>query len=359
MLGQGKNAYQADIDCIAESIDFLKMFPSLAEGLYKAQPPINTANVWNRTEVRPLDGFVYAISPFNFTALAVNLVLAPLIVGNVVIWKPSPGAIYSSWLFNQIMIEAGLPAGVLQFLPGNAELVTDEVYKSREVGGLHFTGSTAVFRSLAAKIGAKMDFWRSYPRMVGETGGKNYHLIHPSADVKNAALKTLRASFEYQGQKCSACSRVYVPSSLAKEFKTILVKETEALSIGSAFTDFMGPVISRSAFDRVAKYVTDAKTAPEISVLAGGICDDSVGYFIRPTVIESSDPKSRFMSEEVFGPFVCLYVYDDAEFGPKLFQLIDETTEYALTGAIFSKSRAAIIQATDELRFSAGNFYIK
>ncbi|KAH8891127.1 delta-1-pyrroline-5-carboxylate dehydrogenase 1, partial [Thozetella sp. PMI_491] len=358
MLGQGKNPYQADIDCVAESLDFLRMFPALAAGLYQNQPPLNAPNVWNRAEVRPLDGFVYSISPFNFTALAVNLVLAPLIVGNVVVWKPSPGAVLSSWLFHKIMLEAGLPAGVVQFLPGDAELVTDAVYSSRDLGGLHFTGSTAVFRGLVAKLGAKMDFWRSYPRVVGETGGMNFHLLHPTADVHNAALKTVRAAFEYQGQKCSACSRVYVPASLAVEFKAIVVRETEALLMGDAVTDFMGPVISRAAFDRVAEHVAAAKQAPEITVLAGGVCDDSVGYYVRPTVVETTDPRSRFMTEEIFGPFVCIYVYPDAEFGPAIYRLVDETTEYALTGSIFAVDRAAIVEATEELRFAAGNFYI-
>ncbi|KAI8682402.1 Multifunctional fusion protein [Fusarium sp. Ph1] len=358
MHGQGKNAYQASIDCAAESIDFLTMFPSLAEKLYQNQPPFNAPDVWNRSEVRPLDGFVYAVSPFNFTALAVNLVLAPLITGNVVIWKPSPGAIYSSWLFNHIMIEAGLPAGVLQFLPGDAEQVTAQVFQSRDFSGLHFTGSTTVFRQLAATIGSKMNFWKSYPRIVGETGGKNFHLIHPSADVKNAALKSIRAAFEYQGQKCSALSRVYLPASLAEAFKEILIRETEALTMGDKFTDFMGPVISQSAFDRVSKHIQDAKNASHIKVLAGSTYDDSTGYYIRPTVVESSDPKSRFMTEEIFGPFLCLYVYDDADFGPKIFELIDSTTEYALSGAVFAKDRQAIVEATEGLQFAAGNFYV-
>ncbi|KAJ4156470.1 hypothetical protein NW754_008102 [Fusarium falciforme] len=359
MVGQGKNAYQADIDCAAEVIDFLMIFPTLAEGLYKNQPPFNSPGVWNRSEVRPLDGFVYAISPFNFTALAVNLVLAPLIVGNAVVWKPSPGAIYSSWLFNHILIEAGLPKGLVQFLPGDAAEVTAQVFKSRDMSGLHFTGSTSVFRSLTAEIGSKMEFWRSYPRIVGETGGKNFHLIHPTADVRNAALKSIRAAFEYQGQKCSALSRVYVPRSLAEDFKKVLIQETEALTMGDKFTDFIGPVISQSAFDRVSGYIRDAKTASEITLLAGGTFDDSTGYYIRPTVVETTDPRTKFMVEEIFGPFLTLYVYEDADFGPKIFDLIDTTTEYALSGAIFAKDRQAIIQATEALRFAAGNFYIK
>ncbi|KAG9772358.1 delta-1-pyrroline-5-carboxylate dehydrogenase 1, partial [Aureobasidium melanogenum] len=358
MLGQGKNAYQADIDCVAESIDFLKIFPSLAEGLYKTQPPFNAPGVWNRTEVRPIDGFVYAVSPFNFTALAVNLVLAPLIVGNVVVWKPSSGAIYSSWLFHQIMIEAGMPAGVVQFLPGDADVITKQVYESRDLGGLHFTGSTAVFRMLIQRLGEKINYWKSYPRMVGETGGKNFHLIHPSADIKNAALKSLRAAFEYQGQKCSALSRIYVPASVAEEFKSILVSETKKITMGEKFTDFAGPVISQAAFKRVSTYIEDAKKDSEVTILAGGEYDDSVGWYIRPTVVETTNPHSKFMREEIFGPFVCIYVYKDVEFGPKLFELIDTTSEYALSGSIFSRDRAAVTEATEELRFSAGNFYI-
>lgn len=212
---------------------------------------------------------------------------------------------------------------------------------------------------LVSRLGEKMNFWRSYPRIVGETGGKNFHLIHPSADIKNAALKTLRAGFEYQGQKCSALSRVYVPASAAEKFKAILVAETKKISMGDKFTDFAGPVISSTAFKRVATYIEDAKTDPDITLLAGGEYDDSVGYYIRPTVIETSNPESKFMKEEIFGPFICLYVYQDADFGPKVFQLIDETSEYALSGSVFAKDRSAIIEATEELRFSAGNFYVK
>lgn len=236
---------------------------------------------WNsRSEQRPIDGFVYAISPFNFTALAVNLVLAPIIVGNVVIWKPSPGAVLSNWLFNKIMIEAGLPAGVLQFLPGDAELVTETVLSSKEFSALHFTGSTQVFRNLWTKIGTNVGYWRSYPRLIGETSGKNFHLLHPSADVRNAALKTVRAVFEYQGQKCSACSRVYVPSSLAKEFLSILKTETSKLSMGSKITDFCGPVINEAAYERISKFLSDAKLDDEVDIIEGGECDDSVGYYI-------------------------------------------------------------------------------
>jgi 1-pyrroline-5-carboxylate dehydrogenase len=264
----------------AQSIDFLKTFPTLAEQLYKAQPPFNSPGVWNRSECRPIDGFVYAISPFNFTALAVNLVLAPIIVGNVVIWKPSPGAILSSHLFNKIMIEAGLPAGVLQFLPGDAELVSDAVFANKNLGALHFTGSTHVFRNLWKKVGDKIDFWVSYPRLIGETSGKNFHLVHKTAKVRNAALKTIRAAFEYQGQKCSACSRVYVSKSVADEFIDIMKAETGKLNMGDKLTDFCGPVINGPAFERVKKAIESARNDSKTEVLEGGECDDSVGYYI-------------------------------------------------------------------------------
>ncbi|KAJ4252016.1 hypothetical protein NW762_011317 [Fusarium torreyae] len=378
MLGQGKNPYQADIDCVAESIDFLKTFPSIAEQLYHNQPPFNAAGVWNRSEQRPLDGFVYAVSPFNFTALAVNLVLAPIIVGNVVIWKPSPGAMLSSWLFNKIMIEAGLPAGVLQFVPGDAEQVTDAVLSSRDFGALHFTGSTQVFQSLWTKIGAKIGFWTSYPRLIGETSGKNFHLIHKSANVRNAALKTIRAAFEYQGQKCSACSRVYVARSIADEFLSILASETKKLTMGDKITDFSGPVISKPAFDRVSGYITEAKQDSSVEIVEGGDFDDSVGYYIvslsltclcgrlsltfaiqRPTVLKVTSPNSKFLKQEIFGPVVAVHIYEDDSFGKDLFQLIDTTSEFALSGAIFANDRNAITETTEGLRFSAGNFYIK
>ncbi|KAK5938676.1 hypothetical protein PMZ80_008867 [Knufia obscura] len=358
MLGQGKNPYQADIDCVAESIDFLKTFPALAADMYKNQPPFNAPGIWNRSEQRPLDGFVYAVSPFNFTALAVNLVLAPIIVGNVVIWKPSPGAMLSSWLFNEIMIEAGLPKGVVQFLPGDAEEVTNAVLSSKHFAALHFTGSTQVFQSLWSNIGSKIGFYTSYPRLIGETSGKNFHLIHSSANIRNAALKTIRAAFEYQGQKCSACSRVYIPESVAEEFLSIMVSEVKKLSMGSEVTDFCGPVISKTAFDRVCGYISQARSDDSVEVLVGGDSDDSVGYYIRPAVLKVSQPDSKYMSEEIFGPVVAVYVYKDETYGNELFQIIDETSDFALSGAVFSNDRDAITQATEGLRFSAGNFYV-
>ncbi|KAH7024771.1 1-pyrroline-5-carboxylate dehydrogenase [Microdochium trichocladiopsis] len=387
MLGQGKNPYQADIDCVAESIDFLKTFPALAEGLYQNQPPFNASGVWNRSEVRPLDGFVYAVSPFNFTALAVNLVLAPLIVGNVVVWKPSPGAILSSWLFNKIMIEAGLPAGVVQFVPGEAAPVTDAALSSRHFSALHFTGSTDVFRSLWSKIAAQVGSFTSYPRMVGETSGKNFHLLHPSTrDVRSAAYKTIRAAFEYQGQKCSACSRVYVPQSLAGEFLQAMVDKTKTLSMGDKMTDFCGPVINRQAFDRIKAILDEAKADASVSVLEGGQCDDSTGFYI----VSGSSPRAPFISSyPVKGPSqvfrrlltakhsetdhssskrAAVQVHEggniwarggrDSAYGLDFLQMVNDTSEFALTGAFFATDRNAIVEATEELRFAAGNFYI-
>jgi 1-pyrroline-5-carboxylate dehydrogenase len=241
----------------------------------------------SRSEIRPLDGFVYAVSPFNFTALAVNLVLAPLIVGNVVLWKPSPGAILSSALFNKIMIQAGLPSGVIQFLPGDAVEITDAILSSKFFGALHFTGSTQVFQSLWSKVGQKIGFWHSYPRLIGETSGKNFHLVHQTANVRNAALKTIRAAFEYQGQKCSACSRVYVAKSVVDEFLSVMADETKKLRMGGEITDFIGPVISQSAFDRVTGCIKEAKADPDVQIVEGGDFNDDVGWFIVSRSIPS------------------------------------------------------------------------
>ncbi|KAK5172377.1 uncharacterized protein LTR77_004016 [Saxophila tyrrhenica] len=358
MLGQGKNAYQADIDCIAESIDFLRTFPTLAERMYQEQPPFNAPGVWNRSEVRPLDGFVYAICPFNFTALAVNLVLAPLIVGNVVVWKPSPGAVLSSWLFNEIMIEAGMPPGVMQFIPGDAEAITKVVLANKHLSAVHFTGSTDVFQKIYASVGSNITSYVSYPRMIGETSGKNFHLIHKSANIRNAALKTIRASFEYQGQKCSACSRAYVPRSCADEFFETLAAETKQLTMGDNFTDFCGPVISKAAYQRVSGFISRAIKDETVEIIAGGECDDSMGLYIRPTVLKVKDASSPFLSEEIFGPVLAVHVYEDESFGPELYKTIDECSPFALTGAIFAKDRRVVADAIEHLRFSAGNFYI-
>lgn len=319
----------------------------------------------SRVEYRPLEGFVYAITPFNFTAIGANLPCAPALMGNVVIWKPSPSAIASNYVIYQILIEAGLPPNVIQFLPGNAEQVTDIVLAHRDFAGLHYTGSTAVFRSLYGAIskGVAEAKYRGYPRIVAETGGKNYHLIHNSADPHNAVINTIRGAFEYQGQKCSATSRVYIPSSLWPTVKPALISETKTLKVGSpsgSFANFVGPVIHRRSFDKLAKVIDDAKSDTELECLVGGTYDESTGYFIHPTIYLTSNPHHHLLSAELFGPILTVYVYDDS--APNAFadtcKLIDDTSDYALTGAIFAKERVAIREAENALRNSAGNFYI-
>ncbi|GAM90833.1 hypothetical protein ANO11243_088780 [Dothideomycetidae sp. 11243] len=360
MLGQGKNAWQAEIDSAAESCDFLRFNVKYAQELYNTQPVHNSPGVWNRVEYRPLEGFVYAISPFNFTAIAANLPSAPALMGNVVVWKPSPAAMASNWLVYQILLEAGLPKDVIQFVPGDAEEVTRVALGRKEFSALHYTGSTAVFRSLFSKIAANVadGTYVGYPRVVGETGGKNFHLLHETADAKTAALQTVRGAFEYQGQKCSACSRAYVPSSLFKDFSTVLVSATQSLKIGGPehFDNFIGPVIHRASFDKLKNVIDEAKSDPELELLAGGTYDDSKGFFIAPTVYKTSNPHHKLMSTELFGPVLVVYEYD-ASFA-EVCKTIDATTSYALTGAVFARDRAAVRFAEDALRDSAGNFYI-
>lgn len=364
MLGQGKNAWQAEIDAAAELCDFLRFNVQYAEELYAQQPSHHAPGVWNRVEYRALEGFVYAISPFNFTAIGGNLPAAPAIMGNVVVWKPSPSAMASNWLVYKILLEAGLPPNVIQFVPGDAEEVTRVVLDHKEFSALHYTGSTAVFRSLYGKIsdGVKEGKYQGYPRIVGETGGKNFHLLHPSADIKHAAINTVRGAFEYQGQKCSACSRVYVPRSLAAEFKQHLIAETEKLKIGppEQFDNFIGPVIHKGSFKKLSGVIDDAKSDPSLELLVGGKYDGSEGYYIHPTVYETTDPNHPLMSQELFGPIVALYVYDDspADSFAQICRVIDTTSSYALTGAVFARDREALRFAEDALRTSAGNFYL-
>ncbi|KAH3918648.1 hypothetical protein HBI56_136270 [Parastagonospora nodorum] len=364
MVGQGKNAWQAEIDSAAELCDFLRFNVKYAQETYGVQPTHNSPGVWNRVEYRPLEGFVYAVSPFNFTAIGGNLPAAPALLGNVVVWKPSPAAIASNWLLYQILIEAGLPPNVIQWVPGDAEEVTKSVLAHRQFAALHYTGSTAVFRSLYGKIagGVAEGKYQSYPRIVGETGGKNFHLIHKDADIANAAIQTVRGAFEYQGQKCSACSRLYVPESAWPEFKEKLIQETEALKIGepSDFSNFIGPVIHEASFKKLSGVIDEAKNDSELELLVGGKYDSSKGYFIHPTVYKTTNPNHPLLSRELFGPVLVAYVYDDA--APNAFaniiKQIDDTSEYALTGAVFAKDRETIKFAEEKLRNAAGNFYI-
>ncbi|OJD17084.1 1-pyrroline-5-carboxylate dehydrogenase [Emergomyces pasteurianus Ep9510] len=366
MLGQGKNAWQAEIDAAAELADFLRFNVQYAEELYAQQPQHNANGVWNRVEYRPLEGFVYAISPFNFTAIGGNLCGAPALLGNVVIWKPSPSSMAASYIMYKIFLEAGLPPNVIQFVPGDAELVTKVALGHKEFAALHFTGSSTVFRSLYGKIGQGIanGTYRSYPRVVGETGGKNFHLIHPSADIKNAAIHTVRGAFEYQGQKCSATSRAYVPQSRWEEFRSLLVSETEALKSGAPedFGNFIGPVIHEASFKKLTEVIDTANNEFGLELLVGGKYDGSKGYFIQPTIYVTKDPQHKLMSTELFGPVLVVYVYDDTkapvEAFEKICQTINRTSEYGLTGSIFAVRRDAIRYAEEALRNTAGNFYI-
>ncbi|KAI0018511.1 delta-1-pyrroline-5-carboxylate dehydrogenase 1 [Xylariomycetidae sp. FL0641] len=364
MVGQGKNAWQAEIDSAAELCDFLRFNVQYAEELYAQQPVHHAPGVWNRIEYRPLEGFVYAVSPFNFTAIGGNLPGAPALMGNVVVWKPSDSAIASNWLLYNILLEAGLPKNVIQFVPGNPEEVTKVVLDHKDFAALHYTGSTAVFRKLYGAIGqgTAEGRYRGYPRIVGETGGKNFHLVHPSADMENAVVQTVRGAFEFQGQKCSATSRVYVPRSVWPTFREKLVAETEALQMGAPWDpqNFIGPVIHEPSFQKLAGVIDAAKKDSDLELLAGGSYDSSKGYFIRPTIYESKNPAHHLLSTELFGPILTVYVYDDA--APDAFadacRLVDSTSEYGLTGAVFAADRAAIRQAEEALRNAAGNFYV-
>ncbi|KAJ3175810.1 1-pyrroline-5-carboxylate dehydrogenase [Irineochytrium annulatum] len=361
MLGQGKNVWQAEIDAAAELCDFLRFNTRFAAELYEQQPPRNSQHLWNRVEYRPLEGFVVAYSPFNFTAIGGNLCAAPALMGNVVLWKPSPMAVYSNHLIMEIFKEAGLPDGVIQFIPGDAKMVTDVTFTHPEFAGLHFTGSTAVFRSLWRRIADNLDNYKSYPRIVGETGGKNMHFIHKSADPKHAAMQTVRSAFEYMGQKCSACSRVFVPDNLWDEFRENLVKETEKLKVGPVdnFENFMSAVINEQSYNKIKSYLDAIKSGADkdSKILTGGHCDSSKGYFISPTVVHTTSPTSRTMTDELFGPVVTVYVYPAEKYEETL-KLADETSKYALTAGLFATEREAIVVGQKALRNAAGNFYI-
>lgn len=315
-------------------------------------------------EYRPLEGFVYAVSPFNFTAIGGNLAAAPALMGNVVVWKPSPSAIASNHLIYKILLEAGLPRDVIQFVPGDAEEVTNTILNHRDFAALHFTGSTAVFRSLYGQIaqGVAQGKYRSYPRIVGETGGKNFHLVHKSADLRNAVVQTVRGAFEFQGQKCSATSRAYIPASIADEFFSQLAEETKALRVGepSDFTNFCGPVIHEASFKKLAGVIDEANKDPELQLLAGGSHDASKGWYVQPTVYRTTNPDHPLLSRELFGPVLVVYAYPDAteEDFARICQKIDTTGEYGLTGSIFARDRDAVVRAGDALRNAAGNFYI-
>jgi len=358
MLGQSKTAYQAEIDLACELVDFYRFGASFAQEIFEQQP-ISSDGVWNRTEYRPLEGFIYAVSPFNFTAIGGNLFGAPAMLGNVAIWKPSISAVYSNWVIMKVLRDAGLPAGVVNFVPGDPAEVTDVVLSHPEFAGLHYTGSTEVFRMLWRKIGDNLPNYRNYPRIVGETGGKDFIVVHPSARADQVRTAIVRGAFEYQGQKCSAASRVYVPASMWAELKDDLAEEVAGLAMGSPrdFRNFLTAVIHEQAFEKIAGYIDRAKASDDVEVLVGGGYDRSKGWFIEPTVLVAKDPQYESMREEIFGPVVTIHVYDDEDWSDTL-QLVDETSPYGLTGAVFSQDREATLEAMDVLRHAAGNFYI-
>lgn len=364
MLGQGKNVYQGEIDCVAELIDFFKFNIKYAEEMYSQQPIETLPGVWNRAEYRPLEGFVYAVTPFNFTAIAANLIGAPALMGNTVVWKPSATAALSNYLLLQILEEAGLPKGVINFVPGEPNMVTDTVLNDKEFAALHFTGSTGVFKNLYAKISNNVaaDKYRDFPRIVGETGGKNFHLVHPSANIEHSALSTLRGAFEYQGQKCSATSRLYVAESVWEEFQDVLVNNMANIPVGNTSATqtldaFMGPVIHEASFDKLAAALEEAKNDPELTIVSGGKADKSQGFYVQPTLIKTTNPNHPFLTKEFFGPILTAYVYPDAEYS-QIMDSIDGVTQYGLTGAVFARDREAVRLAEEKLRYSAGNFYI-
>ncbi|MFJ3056401.1 L-glutamate gamma-semialdehyde dehydrogenase [Herbaspirillum sp. NPDC087042] len=358
MLGQSKTCYQAEIDSACELIDFLRFNVQFAHDIAQMQPQ-HAPGVRNRSEYRPLEGFVYAVTPFNFTAIGGNLAIAPALMGNTVLWKPAATAALSNYLFMELLEAAGLPPGVINFVPGDPVEISNVALSHPALAGVHFTGSTAVFDTMWSEVGRNISRYRSYPRLVGETGGKDFVLAHRSADVDALAVALVRGAFEYQGQKCSAASRAYVPASLWPAVKSRVLAMVKSIKMGDVcdFGNFMGAVIDKRAFDRIRTYLYRAREDANVEVLVGGKCDDKTGYFIEPTVIEVKDPRHALMENEIFGPVLAIYVYQDSQWDEVL-QLVDGTSPYALTGAVFATERAAILQAGQALRFAAGNFYI-
>ena len=356
MLGQSKTPFQAEIDAACELIDFWRFNPYYAEQLYDQQP-LSDHTMWNQLDYRGLEGFVYAVTPFNFTSIAGNLPTAPALMGNTVIWKPAATAIVSAWYIFKLLEEAGLPPGVINFVPGDPVMVSDALLSNRDLAGVHFTGSTNVFNSMWKTIGANMASFRSYPRIVGETGGKDFIVAHASADVDALAVAIARGGFEFQGQKCSAASRVYIPESIWPKVKERVVGIMQQLRMGDPtdFRNFMGAVIDNRAFKKISDYVEHGRA--NASIVQGGVAKGDTGYFIEPTLIETRDPSYKLLCEEIFGPVVTAHVYRDSEYESML-RTVDSTSPYALTGAIFSQDRSAVRTAMSILRDSAGNFYI-
>ncbi len=358
MLGQSKNAFQAEIDSACELIDFLRFNVEYMTEIYKVQPE-SSAGIWNRLEWRPLEGFVFALTPFNFTAIAGNLPSSPALMGNTVVWKASETQIFAANVIMEVFREAGLPDGVINLVFVSGAVAGDVIFSHREFAGLHFTGGTGTFNTIYRKIASHLDDYRSYPRIVGETGGKDFVMVHNSANPVEVAVALARGAFEYQGQKCSAASRAYIPRSLWPAIKERLQHDVESMKMGSTedFSNFINAVIDKKAFDFITSYIEKAKQSDVAKVIIGGDYDDSEGYFIRPTVIETTNPKYDTLCTELFGPVLTVYVYDDNQYLETM-KLLDETSDYALTGSIFARDRYAIDQAVKALENSAGNFYI-
>ncbi|MFO0360615.1 MAG: L-glutamate gamma-semialdehyde dehydrogenase [Flavobacteriales bacterium] len=358
MLAQSKNAYQAEIDAACEMIDFFRFNVAYMQQIYQDQPG-SLPGMWNRLEYRPLEGFVFALTPFNFTSIAANLPAAPAMMGNVVVWKPADSQVYSAHVIMELFRAAGLPDGVINLVTADGPVAGDVIFKHPDFAGLHFTGSTGVFRHLWKEIGQNIATYKSYPRIVGETGGKDFIVAHPSASPEEVATAISRGAFEFQGQKCSAASRAYIPKSMWPRVKELVVSDVESFRMGSPidFRNFINAVIDRKAFDKIRGYIDYIRTQSDAEIIAGGQCDDSEGYFIHPTVVHTTNPKFRTMCEEIFGPVITIFVYEDDLWADTL-HLVNNTSEYALTGAIFSLDRYAIDQATRILENAAGNFYI-
>jgi 1-pyrroline-5-carboxylate dehydrogenase len=358
MLGQSKTAHQAEIDSACELIDFYRFNPYYMRLIYTEQPD-SAQSTWNYMEYRALEGFVFAVTPFNFTSIAGNLPTSPAMMGNCVLWKPASSAVYSAYFLTQLWKEAGMPEGVINFIPGPGRYVGDPVLEKPDLAGVHFTGSTVVFQSMWKTIGASIVNYKGYPRIVGETGGKDFVFVHPSAEAEAVVTALIRGAFEYQGQKCSAASRAYIPANLWPSIKEKMLDEIKTVKMGDItdFSNFMGAVIDKLAFHSIVEYIEYAKESSEAEIICGGGYDSSKGYFIQPTVVVAKDPRHKLMGEEIFGPVLTVYVYPENEYRETL-ALCDQTSPYGLTGSIFAQDRKAIIDALTTLRHAAGNFYI-
>jgi len=359
MLNQSKNVFQAEIDSACELIDFWRFNAFYMQQLYKEQPMYSPCGSLNYCEYRPLEGFVFAVTPFNFTSIAGNLPTAPAIMGNTVLWKPASTAVYSGYFLMKLLAEAGLPDGVINFLPGSGAEVGNPAMDSADFAGIHFTGSTEVFQGMWRRIGANIDKYKTYPRIVGETGGKDFLVAHVSADIEALTTAIVRGAYEYQGQKCSALSRMYIPRSIWSDLKERLIEQLKTVTVGPVqdFGNFMNAVIDKATFDKTKGYIERAAASGDAEIIFGGGCDDSVGYFIEPTLILTADPRYESMVEEIFAPVLTTYVYEDDEYEETL-RLCDRTSIYGLTGCVFAQDRYAIMRAVDILRHAAGNFYI-